>query len=145
MFFSGLKFKRKNSRKNFTASINLSSWKVVKRTPLDYLRCAALMAAKRKCYNQGFYVGAIGIRNDGALVHSFNGSGNYPIAQGHAETRLSRKLDVGSIVYVARYSFGTHNLVMAKPCQNCEKVLQSCGVKKVYYSIQNTEYGVLNF
>jgi tRNA(Arg) A34 adenosine deaminase TadA len=144
MFFSG--FKSKKQKKLFSFPVKFfDTWQINKRTPLNYLRFAASLAAKRKCDNQGFYVGAVGIRNDGALVHAFNGSGNHPIAQGHAETRLSRKLDVGSIVYVARYSFGTHNLVIAKPCKNCERVLQSRGVKKIYYSIQNNEYGIMVF
>lgn len=144
MYFSGFKYNKK--KKIYLPNSNLiRKWKFVKRNHLNYLRLAALLAAKRKCTNQGFYVGAVGIRSDGVLVHAFNGSGNNPVAQGHAETRLSRKLDVGSIVYVARYSFLTNDLVLAKPCQNCERTLFSFGVKRIYYSISESKYGTLNF
>lgn len=141
MFFSGQK--KKKSKQISQQNISFLQWKLAKRSPLYYLRWAASLAAKKKSMLQGFYIGAIGIRRDGAVVRSFNGSANHPVAQGHAETRLSHKLDVGSVVYVARYSFGTHDLALAKPCPNCQKVLLSCGVKKVYYSIQSNEYGIL--
>lgn len=145
MFFAGQKIK-KNSKQIIFKQDNFFNWGVlVRKNPLNYLRFAAFLAAKTKCKNKGFYIGAVGVRNDGAQVHAFNGSANHPIASAHAETRLSQKLDVGSIVYVARYSFGTHNLVMAKPCMNCQRVLQSCGVKKIYYSIQDNEYGIMVF
>lgn len=144
MFFSGQKVKNKPSF-IISPKISFFNWRVVKKTPLNYLRFAASLAAKKKCPTQGFYIGAIGIRNDGALVHAFNGSGNHPIAKGHAEVRLSHKLDVGSVVYVARYSFQDHQLTIAKPCLNCQRVLFSRGVKKVYYSIRYNEYGTIVF
>lgn len=108
----------------------------------QYLSVAANMARKKKD-QRTFFLGAVGIRKDGAFVQSFNAPSFHPTPCGHAETRLARKLDRGAIVYVARVradgSFGN-----AKPCANCEKVLRQKGVKKIYYSLGDEEYGVLH-
>lgn len=107
----------------------------------QYLRVAANMARKKKD-QRTFFLGAVGIRKDGVFVQSFNAPSFQPTPCGHAEARLARKLDRGAVVYVARIradgSFGS-----AKPCANCEKVLRQKGVKKVYYSLGDDEYGVL--
>jgi tRNA(Arg) A34 adenosine deaminase TadA len=87
-------------------------------------------------------VGAVGVRKDGAIVVSSNISTRVPEPEAHAEARLAKKLDWGATVYVARIlRDGTMGL--ARPCKNCMAALRWKGVKIVYYSISNIEYGVL--
>lgn len=96
-----------------------------------------------------FKLGAVGIRSDGVLIASANGSAMISTAdrrhysrECHAEYRLSRKVDKGAVVYVARINiFG--NYKNARPCKTCENALRSRGVKKVYYTLSNNEYGVM--
>lgn len=89
-----------------------------------------------------YRLGAVGIRSDGTVVTSSNIPHRTPEPQAHAEIRLTRKLDWGSVVYVVRiYSDGT--LAMARPCKRCQSAMRRRGVKCCYYSINDTEYGVL--
>jgi len=90
-------------------------------------------------------LGAVGIRSDGAIVYAQNGNVAIPTRSAHAEYRLGKKLDKGSMVYVSRIRRDTNQFGLAKPCANCEKFLRSKGVKKVYYTISENEYGVMNF
>ena len=36
-------------------------------------------------------------------------------------------------------------LRMARPCNNCQRLLREAGIKRVYYTIAENEYGVMNF
>ncbi len=96
-------------------------------------------------------IGAVGVRSDGTVVSARNEAvfdtdacdtdraWSFPPA--HAENRLAKKLDIGSVVYVARLKKdGT--MAMARPCIFCERVLKSRRVKKVYYTVNNSTYGV---
>lgn len=95
-------------------------------------------------------IGAIGERTDGAIVFSRNSAvldttGNtgepFCFAPCHAEWRLAKKLDTGSTVYVARVKKdGT--LAMARPCGDCERVLRSRKVVRVYFTVSPVSYGV---
>ncbi len=120
---------------------------ILSRRPLDFLLFAGQKARRRKEFSpyQGFFLCAVGIRNDGTIVSSFNGCGNHPIAFGHAEARLCRKLDYGATVYVARFNFGTESLALAKPCQNCQRMLIRKKVKRVYYSDGPNSFSILDF
>ena len=98
-------------------------------------------------------IGAIGERADGVVVFARNSAvldttGNtgepFCFAPCHAEWRLAKKLDTGSTVYVARVrKDGT--LAMARPCGDCERVLRSRKVVRVYYTVGPTSYGVWDF
>lgn len=90
-----------------------------------------------------FLLGAVGIRGDGALVRARNVSTTKPEKSAHAEARLAKRLDVGSIVYVARVSRLDGGFCMARPCENCMRLLQNRGVKTVFYTISPSEYGVI--
>jgi Cytidine and deoxycytidylate deaminase zinc-binding region len=91
-----------------------------------------------------FYLAAVGIRSDGVLVKAANMASELPDRKLHAEYRLARKLNYGSIVYVARVRADTGQFGLAKPCPDCVKVLSSKKVKRVYYTIAHDEYGVLD-
>jgi len=117
-----------------------------------YFEMAKLIAVSKKD-RRSFLIGAIGIRNDGIIVASPNGParirentkdrGYFPEA--HAEFRISRKLDVGATVYVIRVRRGDKKVCLAKPCETCQNIMKSRGVKKVYYSISEDENGILKW
>jgi hypothetical protein len=102
-----------------------------------------LEIAARKRFNdvRNFRIAALGVRSDGAIVTATNGAvlqtgvmkyNSFPRA--HAEARLSRKLDVGSVVYVARASKLHGHGVLAKPCPTCKQFLVSRGCQRVVYT-----------
>ncbi len=103
---------------------------------------------------RNYLLGAVGVRSDGAMVHAQNGSvcigvssemhGGLTFPEAHAERRLSRKLDVGSTVWVARVARSDGSLRNSRPCYDCMLALRSRKVKKVYYSINSTEYGCID-
>jgi len=111
----------------------------------------ARLVATSKKDRRSFLLGAVGIRNDGVIVASPNGParieetdtnrGYFPEA--HAEFRISKKLDVGAIVYVIRIRRGNRKACLAKPCETCLNRLKARGVKKVYYSITENSKGIV--
>ena len=108
-----------------------------------FFRLAKKVAAKgddRRRYR----LGAVGIRSDGVIVKSRNIPNKFPEPQAHAEARLVKKLDRGSVVYVVRID-SYNKLATARPCGDCIRALKFKGVKRVYYSIDETEYGVIVF
>jgi len=123
---------------------------------LDLLHLAAKYAALKHDDDRVFLLGAVGVRNDGRLVHAQNSSvldtlkhvdwakkyvyKRFP--ESHAEVRLTRKLGFGATVYVARVTRNDGGLAMARPCECCQHVLKAFRVKRVYYSINNFEWGV---
>lgn len=110
---------------------------------LSYLKIAGEIACKGQEYRK-FFVGAVAIRNDGAIVYSFNGPTKYPVRSVHAEYRISKKIDVGAVVYVARIKANGESAI-AKPCKNCQKALKSKGVKRVYYTVDNDSFDYMDF
>lgn len=109
-----------------------------------YLSVAADVAAARMRTSppNDFFLGSVGIRPDGLIVSSFNVTTRRRCPAGHAEHRLASKLRAGSVVFVARIvRDGTW--AMAKPCVHCENRLRNAGVRRVYYTVGEGEYGVL--
>ena len=91
--------------------------------------------AERGTNDKKFFFSAIALRRDGALVSATNNKkaeNKKPPA--HAEARLMRKVDAGSIVVVARVT-NDGQLAMAKPCPHCEAALRNKRVKRVFYSV----------
>ena len=89
-------------------------------------------------------LGAVGVRQDGAVVHAHNtyvGSRVEP--KTHAEYRLLSRLGPFGTVYVARVGgVGGANWAMAKPCPTCHRAMEIRRVKRVFYTIGPDEYGV---
>lgn len=94
--------------------------------------------------DRAFLLGAIAIRGDGAMVRALNSPTDLPSRQVHAEYRLSRKIDYDATVYVARIRLIDGKFGMARPCKNCMKALISKRVKKIYYTINHDEYGIIH-
>lgn len=106
----------------------------------------AAETATSKDDKRSFLLGAIGIRNDGAMVRSLNSPTENKNRMAHAECKLCRKLDYGAKeVYVARVRMDNFEFAMARPCSSCRKILKSKKVRKVFYTINNTSYGVIDF
>lgn len=99
---------------------------------------------KEKIDYRNFMIGAVGIRADGAIVRARNSADRAYCPTGHAEAKLVKKLDKGAVVFVCRVrksgEFG-----LAKPCKSCETILRNKGIKEVYYSINDDEFGKLQF
>lgn len=106
----------------------------------SYLNIAAKVAKGGERRN--FFLGAVGVRSDGAMVYSFNSPTQFPCKAAHAEHRLAKKLDAGSTVYVARVSNG--QFAMSRPCASCMTILRNKRVRRIYYTIAPDEFGVIN-
>lgn len=109
-----------------------------------YFELAAKLA-HGKDNTRSFLLSAIGERSDGALVQSINSPSVSPNRLAHAEYKLSRKIDVGSTIYVARVRLADGKLAMARPCHSCMKVLKFKGVSRVYYTTSPTGWGFIDF
>lgn len=90
--------------------------------------------------------GAICQRSDGAIVTATNGGvAGSKTPSAHAESRISRKADVGSVVYVARTLRGSADVALARPCARCVVAMRNRGVSKCYYTINSQEFGCIYF
>ena len=93
--------------------------------------------------NRSFYLGAVGLRNDGVLVTAKNIASKNIVPTHHAEARVVRKLTPNSVVWVARVSRSNGGWTMSRPCENCQRIMRSAGVKKVVYTIAPNEWGTI--
>lgn len=110
---------------------------------LNFFEIAARTATS-KDDRRSFFLGAIGIRNDGVMVRSLNSPTENKNRMAHAECKLCRKLDYYAEVYVARVRMDTYKFAMARPCSACYKTLKTKKVKKIFYTINENQYGILN-
>ena len=92
-----------------------------------------------------YRLGAVGIRSDQAIVYACNGPSTQPEARAHAEFRLSRKLDKNSVVYVARVRRDDGKFALSRPCPSCLRMLGYKGVTRCYYTIEENEYGYVDY
>jgi tRNA(Arg) A34 adenosine deaminase TadA len=109
----------------------------------DYFEIAARTAVS-KDDERSFMIGSIAIRGDGVMVKALNGPSRFPTRQAHSEFRLSKKIDYGATIYVARVRLVDGEFGMSKPCPSCMKALLSKRVKKIYYTIGPNEFGIIN-
>jgi len=104
------------------------------------IRLAKKIAVKDDCRQYRF--GVVGVRKGGTIVTSRNIPTRHPDPRAHAEARVVRKLNKGSIIYVVRID-RKNRLTTARPCEKCQRAMRSRGVKRCFYSISETEFGVL--
>lgn len=118
---------------------------------LDFLLEAAELAVPTSTTDlRSFWLGAIGIRRDGVVVSSRNGAVSFSSSvqminvnvTSHAETRLLRKLGKDGVIFVSRVLRKDRSLAMARPCPDCQLKIRAHRVKKVYYTINNNQYGL---
>lgn len=91
-----------------------------------------------------YRLGAVGIRSDGTIVTSSNLPSRCPERCAHAEARLVRKLDWNSEVFVVRIA-RSGVMVNSRPCNLCQAAMRLRGVRQVFYSISEMEFGTLRF
>lgn len=96
--------------------------------------------------DKNYYLGCIGIRHDNVLVKSVNHfHSGQQVPDHHAEARVLKKAGYGAILYVARVlKCDKVTWANARPCTTCRNIIKSRGVKKVYYTVGPSEYGVWN-
>jgi tRNA(Arg) A34 adenosine deaminase TadA len=112
-----------------------------------YFRLAKTVATKGDSgVKRKYRLGAVGIRNDGTIVTANNVICRQPHARAysHAEARLVRKLNRGSEIFVVRI-LSDNSLGNACPCVKCQNAIRLRGVRRVYYSISDDEYGIIVF
>lgn len=112
------------------------------RKMLKVAATAALQGATRGDDIRTFFLGAVGIRNDGVIVASRNVASRDVALSHHAEARLCRKLTPNSEVWVARVR-KNGEWALARPCASCQVRLKSVGITKVTYTIDENEWGVI--
>ncbi len=106
-----------------------------------YFKMAIIIATKNKD-GRDFLLGACCVRKDGRVVVAQNIRNADKNHKCHAETRVSRMSDKGSVVYVVRLT-KDGKLANSKPCVGCQNSMRARGVKKCFYSISEKEYGVM--
>jgi tRNA(Arg) A34 adenosine deaminase TadA len=110
----------------------------------NYFEMAGKLACEKRD-GRSFLLGSVGVRGDGAIVSAVNAISQEPNRLLHSEYKLSRRLDYGATVYVVRIRLLNGEYAISRPCFSCEKVLKSRRVKRIYYTISNNEYGVIDF
>lgn len=108
--------------------------------PWVYFEKAARVAARQDDLRV-HRLGAVGLRSDGVLVTASNGAAIMKTPAVHAEARLCRKLGRDGVVFVARRS--SNGYLLAKPCGHCQALLRTRKVRRVYFTVSDSEYGVL--
>jgi hypothetical protein len=103
---------------------------------LKFLKMAADVALSNDDNDKrNFWLGAVAIRRDGVIVQSRNGA---------VIANSMKKAGYGPILYVARVRRKDRALAMARPCDDCMRLLKFYGVVKCYYTISPYEYGIIN-
>jgi len=106
-----------------------------------YLDLALGIALKEK-YRRHSMLGAVAIRKDGCVVCSNNIANFHPNQCIHAESRVLKKAGMGAVLFVARVT--RHGEIkLAKPCRRCMAEIKNRRVRRVYYTIDADEYGVV--
>ena len=109
-----------------------------------FFMMAKEIAQAREDDGRQFFHGAVGLRKDGLIVCASNIRSPGFIPGCHAETRLSRKMDKGGVVYVVRVRRMDGSFANSRPCQDCLRAMSRMKIRRVYYSISDNEYGVID-
>ena len=86
-----------------------------------------------------YWLGAIGIRKDGAIVMARNEASPGRNPHIHAEARLTKKLGLDAPLVLVVRILKNGDLAMAKPCEHCQAILKNHRVKTIVYT---TESGI---
>jgi len=108
-------------------------------------------AQARKSLHPRWKVGAALVKGGRIVSTGHNISKNNPSLPGiplrscsvHAEASALRGVDAcGATLYVARVT-RRNTLGMARPCAGCEKLLRAAQVRRVVWTVEDDEYGVM--
>lgn len=65
-------------------------------------------------------------------------------AEMDAVLQARSKIDLrGTKIFVTRKLLGNMKFAMARPCEICQHVLYNYGIRRAYYTIDDTTYGVM--
>ena len=118
---------------------------------LDLLLLAAKISLPKDPNDaRNFWLGCVGLRDDGVLVSAKNGSSQFSHSveqyqlqpNCHAEGRVLRKLGKYGTIFVSRVAKKDGALAMAQPCTMCAVRIAAMKVRKVYFTINPAQYGV---
>lgn len=99
--------------------------------------------SKTKRTRQTYHLCAIAKRQDGTYTHAINNPAQFPARHLHAEYKVLMKSGRGvETMWVGR-SLADGKWGMAKPCKFCMSIIKNMGVKTVYYTISENEYGCI--
>lgn len=100
---------------------------------MKYLDLAARIAASAPWNEKHFLLGAVAIREDGAIVTASNLRTLDRLHEAHAEHRILRRAGFGATLYVARIN-RYKQWAIAKPCVKCQALIRNKRVKRVFYT-----------
>lgn len=120
------------------------------RMPPQLLMAAKIALPTTDNDHRNFWLGCVGVRHDGVMVSAKNGASEFSESvqqyqlqpNAHAEGRVLRKLGRRGVVYVARVAKKDGKLAMSMPCPMCQVRLRGMQVNKVYYTINESQYGI---
>lgn len=107
---------------------------------MNKLNEAIKIAIKGKVKKKHHYLGCIAQREDGSFVYSTNSRAINKSPSVHAEIKVLKKAGKNCILWIARV-MADGSWGMAKPCENCQKLIKKYKVKRVYYTIGENKYG----
>lgn len=107
---------------------------------MKYLKLASEIA-KRDKRNKNYKLGAVAVRSDGSICYVHNLKVRTPTRTAHAECRALNKSGKCNTLYIVRV-LSDGSWANARPCSSCRETIKQYKVKKVVYSISNSEYGI---
>lgn len=108
---------------------------------MNYLDLATRIAKGTLDQEKNTFFAGIAERSDGTLVFSTNVRTKDPIHGAHCETRLLKKCDIGSTIWLVRV-LRNGQWANSEPCIKCKTLLKNKKVKKVYYTVDPNTYAV---
>ena len=108
----------------------------------NYLRLAGGVAPLKRRDVRNYRFGAVAVRRDGVVVFARNGSADFPLQVMHAESRVVRKAGRGAVIFVCRIG-RDGGFRLARPCDGCLSELRNRRARRVYYTINDVEYGCI--
>lgn len=110
---------------------------------MKYLELAARIAAGANWNEKHFLLGAVAVRQDGAIITATNLRTVDRHHPAHAEHRILRRCGMDATLYVARVD-RLGKWAIAKPCPKCQAYIKNRNVKKVIYTVSHNTYAVWN-
>lgn len=113
--------------------------KAAKESPFEIRRHGAVLIRGGKILSSGFNLCVHSKLSDRFKKHAGEGTRHAEVA---AILGIDKKVTSGADIYVVRLN-KKGELKNSRPCLMCQDILKFVGVRRAFYSISDTEYGVL--